>query len=80
MSRHLPPVSEKCVKNWTSNCEMLAFGPLIIEGPSREFVATHSGSCFLEGFSQRTTPRDFIYRRVSCRNGGSSRKRIWMNT
>ena len=80
MSRPSPPASEKCVKNWISNCEMLAFGLLIIEGLSREFVATLSDTSSLEGFFQRTRPRHFIYRRVSCRNGGSSRKRIWTHT
>ena len=59
---------------------MLVFGPLIIEGPWREFVATHLGSSSLGGFSQKATPLHFIYRRVSCRNGDSSRKRIWMHT
>jgi len=45
MSRRLLPVSEKCEKNWTSNCEMRVFDPLITEGPSRAFVATRFGSC-----------------------------------
>ncbi len=76
MSRPLPPVSEKYEKNSISTCEMLGFAPLIIEGPSRGFAATRFGLSSLAEFSQTTTPRDFIYKRVSWRNGGSSGKRI----
>ena len=75
MNRPLPRVSEKCEKNWVSTCNIFNFAPLIIGGPSREFAATLFVLSSLEGFSQRTTPRGFVYRRASCRNGGSSRKR-----